>query len=109
MESRFAANYFLEPYIYSFHSDFCDIFENGCETRMSCLLLKPLYSMRKFNKQRKFEQIDREKEQEKSKMNKQIQNKKTVKGIHKFFKEKRERNLAIGRKGKTHRKRHLKR
>ena len=102
LETAFRERYFVDAYIYSFHNDFCDLFEDGIETRPCCQLLKPLYSMRKFNNQSKFEQIDIEKQKYQEKLAKRLQNKLVVKGVNKFIKEKQERNKAMKRKGKTH-------
>jgi len=107
MESNFLeeSTTSVAPFLYSFQQDFCDVFDGEkCNS-----LLKPLYSMKTFNKRVGFEKPDemvlRRMHKEHKQKHRYLSGISKIRGIKKHDDKKRQAKAVMGRKGKIH-KRH---
>ena len=109
MESNFLeeATAAVAPFLYSFQQDFCAVFDDEkCNS-----LLKPLYSMKTFNKRVGFEKPDLEVVRRMHKEHKQkhryLSGISKIRGIKKHDDRKRQTKAVMGRKGKIHRRHNI--
>jgi len=95
----------VQPFFYSFQQDFCQIFpDEKCNS-----LLKPLYSIKNFNKKMQYEKVDeisvKKLQKEYKKKHKYLSGISKIRGIKKHNEKKKQTKAIFGRKGKVH-KRH---